>query len=283
MATAAAGPAQPAPAAIDSRGDASVTTAGEKPTEVFGPLAEEYARFRPSFPDALFDALFGRLGDRSGPILDVGAGTGAATAALLPRSARVAALEPNRAMLAKAARRLAGSAGWLGAVAARAEEEPIASASVSCVTVAQAFHWFEPEQALAEFARVLRPGGLLAVMWNVVVPDAFTDEVFALVARYNTAYGRPVTRLMLSTPEALARHPAFDVDAPAEFAHERPMSEDAYVGYAFSWSYCGGALAGDSRRDFERELRGVIRRHRPEGSWSERLVAVAHFATRLPR
>jgi SAM-dependent methyltransferase len=254
---------------------------GEKPTEVFGPLAEEYARFRPGYPDALFEALLGRLGDPSGTTLDIGAGTGVATASLLPRFARVVALEPNRSMLAKAAARLAGATGWLGPVAARAEEAPIASASISCITVAQAFHWFEPGPALAEFARILRPAGLLAVLWNVVVPDAFTDEVFALVARYNTAYGRPVTRLMLSTPEALARHPAFEVEPPAEFAHERSMSEDAYVGYAFSWSYCGGALAGDSRAAFERELREVIRRHRPEGTWQERLVAVAHFARRL--
>ncbi|HET6362415.1 MAG TPA: class I SAM-dependent methyltransferase [Gemmatimonadota bacterium] len=276
MATAAAGPAQPA-------GSASVTpAAGGKPTEVFGPLAEEYARFRPSYPDALFDALFARLGDRSVTTLDIGAGTGAATGSLLRRGARVAALEPNPSMLGKAAARLAGAAGWLGAVAARAEELPIAPGSVSCITVAQAFHWFEPEPALAELARVLRPRGLLAVMWNVVVPDAFTDEVFALVTRYNPSYGRPVTRLMLSTPEPLARHPAFDVEPPAEFAHERTMSEDAYVGYAFSWSYCGGALAADSRSAFERELREVIRRHRPGDSWPERLVAVAHFATRLP-
>ncbi|HET6638549.1 MAG TPA: class I SAM-dependent methyltransferase [Gemmatimonadota bacterium] len=257
--------------------------AGENPTEVFGPLAEEYARFRPSYPDALFDELLGRLGHQPGATLDLGAGTGAATASLLRRGARVVALEPNRSMLGKATARLAGAAGWLGAVAARAEEVPIASASVACITVAQAFHWFEPELALAEFARVLRPRGLLALMWNVVVPDAFTDEVFALVARHNPSHGRPVTRRMLATPEPLARHPAFDVAAPAEFAHERTMNEDAYVGYAFSWSYCGGALAGDSRSAFERELREVIRRHRPEGSWPERLVAVAHFAARLPR
>ena len=257
-------------------------TGGEKPTEVFGPLAEEYARYRPSYPDALFDSLFARLGDPPGTVLDIGAGTGKATRSLLRPGARVAALEPNRSMLAKAAGRLAGADGWLGAVAARAESVPVASASVSCVTVAQAFHWFEPEPALAEMARVLRPGGLLAVTWNVVVPDAFTDEVFALVTRYNPGYGRPVTRLMLSTPGPLASHPAFAVETPAEFAHQRPMSEDAYVGYALSWSYCGGALGADGRVAFERELREVIRLHRPEGSWPERLIAVAHFATRLP-
>lgn len=255
---------------------------GERPTEVFGPLAEEYARFRPSYPGALFDALFARLAEPPGTVLELGAGTGLATGSLLARGASVAALEPNRSMLAKAVGRLAGSDRWLGAMAARAEDVPIASASVSCVTVAQAFHWFDPSPALAEIARVLRPGGLLAIVWNVQVRDAFTDEVFALVTRHSPGYGRPVTPRMRSTPEHLALHPAFLVEPPAEFPHERRMSEDAYVGYAFSWSYCGGAIEAGGRADFERELREVIRRHWPEGSLRERLIAVAHFATRLP-
>ena len=259
-----------------------MTAGAERPTEVFGPLAQNYAAFRPSYPEPLFDALFARLGDPQGLVLDLGAGTGKATESLLARGARAVPVEPNPSMLARAAERLAGASGWPGPVAARAECLPVASASVCCVTAAQAFHWFDAEPALAEIARVLKPRGLLAVLWNVVVPDAFTDDVFALVQRVNPAYGRPVTRLMLSTPAALAVHPAFEVEPPVEFAHERPMNEDAYVGYAFSWSYCGGALAAHQRADFESELRAVIRKHRPRGPWVERLVAVAHFARRLP-
>ena len=257
-------------------------TGGERPTEVFGPLAEEYARFRPSYPEALFDALFTRLAERSGAVLELGAGTGLATSSLIARGARVVALEPNRSMLAKAVGRLSGAERWLGALAARAESVPIASASVSCVLVAQAFHWFEPAAALAEIARVLQRGGLLAIVWNVEVRDAFTEEVFELVRRHSPWYGRPVTPRMQSTPEDLALHPAFQVEPPVEFPHERRMSEDAYVGYAFSWSYCGGALAASRRAGFERQLREVIRRHWPAGQILERLIAVAHFAIRLP-
>src|SRR5919106_2287573 len=86
----------------DADSSVTATAGGEKPTEVFGPLAEDYARFRPSYPDALFDALFARLGDPSGTVLDAGAGTGKATGSLLRRGARVVALEPNRSMLAQA-------------------------------------------------------------------------------------------------------------------------------------------------------------------------------------
>ena len=250
------------------------------PTEIFGPLAQDYARFRPSYPDALFDALASRVAGLRGHTLDVGSGTGVAASPLLARGARVVALEPNPHMLAKARHRLSGSEGWVGAVAGRAESLPIATGAASCVTVAQAFHWFEPGPALAEMARVLMPEGVLALLWNVTVPDAFTDEVRDLISRYNPGYGRPVTRSMLATPEALAHHVAFSVERPAEFLHERAMTEDAYVGYAFSWSYCGGALSAAARIPFESELRVAIRRHHPSGAWVERLVAVAHFARR---
>lgn len=249
-----------------------------EPTEVFGPLAEEYARYRPSYPGALFDALLARLGHRQGPVLDLGSGTGAAIAPLLQRGARVLAVEPNLAMLVRACRRFRDRGGWMGGVAAPAESLPIASGRAACVVVAQAFHWFEPAPALAEIARVLAPGGVLAVLWNVMAADEFTDEVSDLIARYNPGYGRPVTRSMLATPAALGSHEKFSVEPPMEFSHERPIGEDAYVGYAFSWSYCGGALRPSDRDPFEAELRASIRRHHPSGEWSERLIAVAHFA-----
>lgn len=255
--------------------------AGRGPTEVFGPLADEYARFRPGYPGALFDVLLARTASLEGPTLDLASGTGAAVPRLLERGARVVAIEPNRAMLARGRSRHLDQAGWVGAVAARAEALPVAGGVAACVTVAQAFHWFEALPALAEIGRVLAPGGILAVLWNVTISDTFTDEVRALIARHNPGFGRPVTRSMLGTPAALSRHPAFAVEPPAEFLHERSMTADAYVGYAFSWSYCGGALAPDQRADFERELRAMIGRHHPDGEWTERLIAVAHFARRV--
>lgn len=255
--------------------------AGHGPTEIFGPLAEDYARFRPSYPDPLFDALAERLGGAPGPALDLAAGTGAAALPLLARGWTVVAVEPNRAMLARARDRLGDRPGWAGAIAGRAESMPVATGVAACVTVAQAFHWFEADPALSEIARVLRPGGVLALLWNVTVPDAFTDEVSDLIVRHSPGHGRPVTRSMLATPESLARHPSFAVEPPAEFEHRRPMTEDAYVGYAFSWSYCGGALREGQRGLFERQLRQAIRRHHPGGVWLEKLTAVAHFARRV--
>ena len=92
-------------------------------------------------------------------VLDLAAGTGKLTVDLLARGANVVAVEPVSEMRAK-----------LTGVDARdgtAEAIPLDDASVDVVTVGQAFHWFDAPAALAECARVLRPGGLLAMLWNV--------------------------------------------------------------------------------------------------------------------
>lgn len=252
------------------------------PTEMFGPLAGAYAEARPGYPPELFDTVVSRLDRRPATAADLAAGTGAATLPLVERGIRTVSIEPNRAMLARARATLGGREAWLGAVVAPAEALPLADERLDLVTAAQAFHWFEPRAALGEAARALRPGGLLAIFWNVVVEDDFVADVRALVERYNpAAEGRPVTERMRRTPAALAAHPGFAVEPPVEYAHARTLDADRFVAYALSWSYCGGALEETSRGPFERELRETIARHHGERAWKERLVTTTHLARRV--
>lgn len=122
--------------------------------------AAAYERGRPGYPPAAVDYLRGRL--RLGPgrtVIDLAAGTGKLTRPLIESGAEVIAVEPvaeMRAELPPAARALDGTA----------EQIPLGSGSADAVTVAQAFHWFDGEAALAEIHRVLRPSGALALVWN---------------------------------------------------------------------------------------------------------------------
>ena len=259
------------------------------PSSVFGSIADDYAAARPGYPTPLFEALRARLSGISsgvarpaGPprILDVAAGTGAATASLLGSGAEVLAVEPAVPMLVHARDRLEGQPGWAGAVAAQAEALPIVSDGVDAVTIAQAFHWMEEAAALAELARVLRSGGLLAVLWNIAETDAFIRELWQVVEALNPGHKRPVTAEKRQTPDSLVLHPAFVTEPPREFPHVRHIAVDEYVRYALSWSYVGGALGPAGRAVFERELRAIFARHHGSGSREERLVAVAHFARR---
>ncbi len=98
----------------------------------------------------------------SATVVDVAAGTGKLTRTLAARFARVIAVEPDDAM-----RRLIDGG---EAVAGTAEALPLLDASVDAVFTADAFHWFDGERAVAEFARVLRPGGVVALLWNRTEP-----------------------------------------------------------------------------------------------------------------
>ncbi|MCW2776319.1 MAG: Methyltransferase type 11 [Frankiales bacterium] len=126
----------------------------------FEALVDDYAAARPTYPDALFDAL-PPLSGRD--VLELGAGTGLATAGLLSRDARVIVTDLGPAMLGRARSTLG-----VPAVVARAEALPFGPACFDLVCAAQAWHWVDVPVAAAEAARVLRPGGQLAVWWNDV-------------------------------------------------------------------------------------------------------------------
>jgi len=132
------------------------------PTGRFSDRAADYTRHRPDYPAAAFDAMLDGLGEPASiTAADVGAGTGISSRQLASRGVRVLAIEPNAEMRSAAD----GAAGveWRDGTA---ERTGLADTSVALVLCAQAFHWFRAGEALAEFHRVLVPGGRLALMWN---------------------------------------------------------------------------------------------------------------------
>jgi len=127
----------------------------------FGAVAATYERARPTYPDAVLAALADRAGVGPGAqVLDLAAGTGKLTRQLAALGAEVVAVEPSPGMRAACAEAVPG----VPVLDGTAEAIPAGDGSLDVVTVAQAFHWFRPAPALAEIARVLRPGGWLAVV-----------------------------------------------------------------------------------------------------------------------
>jgi len=139
----------------------------------FARSADAYERGRPGYPDDAVDRLVQALPGRQ--VVDLAAGTGKLTRALVARGLDVVAVEPvaeMRAAIAPPARVLDGTA----------EAIPLPQASAEAVTVAQAFHWFDGERALREIHRVLRPGGVLALIWNRRdMRDATQQRITALL------------------------------------------------------------------------------------------------------
>ncbi len=148
----------------------------------FAAVAERYERGRPEYPPAAVGALAAELGLAPGaPVLDLGAGTGKLTRALVAAGLTVTAVEPQAELRELLAARAPGA----DVRAGRAEEIPLADEAVAAVTVADAFHWFDAPAALAEIARVLGAGGGLAVI--TTLPDwsgaSWAHELGTMVMR----------------------------------------------------------------------------------------------------
>jgi SAM-dependent methyltransferase len=147
----------------------------------FAGVAGAYERGRPEYAPAVVEAIVRELGIAEGaPVLDLAAGTGKLTRALLTAGLDVSAVEPQSELREI----LIAGVGRERVRDGVAEEIPFPDALFTAVTVADAFHWFDHAAALAEIARVLRPGGGLAVL--TTVPDwggaSWAHEVGALVA-----------------------------------------------------------------------------------------------------
>lgn len=125
----------------------------------FAGVADAYERARPGYPD---DAVRWLVGEAPADVVDLGAGTGKLTRSLVAAGHRVTAVEP----LAEMIEHLRAALPQVVSLTAGAEAIPLPDGGTDVVVVAQAFHWFDHEPALREIARVLRPGGRIALVWN---------------------------------------------------------------------------------------------------------------------
>jgi SAM-dependent methyltransferase len=129
----------------------------------FERVADEYERHRPDYPEEALRWAAGRLGLENGaPVLDIGAGTGKLTRGLVALGFDVVAVEPGSPMLEQ----LRVAVPEAEALEGPAEAIPLAEESVDAAFAGQAFHWFDPERALPELHRVIRPHGGLVLLWN---------------------------------------------------------------------------------------------------------------------
>lgn len=229
------------------------------PRQRFTETVDDYARYRPSYPEALVDWVLERT--RLGPgarVLDLGCGTGISSRLFASRGLEVIGVDPNPAMLKRAEQ----AGGGPRYVRGEALATGLAAHSVDLVIIAQAFHWFYGEPVLAELGRVLAPGGACAPFWNV------RDDRDPAMAEYEA---------LLQTLEAYRAVDRFDdvldwIDARsdlapierAEFPHHQQLDREAFFGRVFSSSYVVHGVS--DRAAFERRLDDFFARHAVEGA-----------------
>src|SRR5205823_2563402 len=146
--------------------------------------AETYARYRPSYPEVALDFIMNHCALRNGSlVIDMGCGTGISSRLFAQRGIRVIGVDPNADMRARAAAEpLPPGIPVPTYCDGRAEATGLPSGQADVVLAAQAFHWFDPDKALREFHRLLKPGGWTVLLWNE------RDETDPFTAAYGAAF-----------------------------------------------------------------------------------------------
>jgi SAM-dependent methyltransferase len=243
-------------------------TAITEPGRSFDAWADEYDRYRPSYPDELFAFIARELELPDRPhVADLGAGTGRASLAMAALGWHVTAVEPGDAMLDQLRARASSDGLQVATAHSTAEATGLDPASVDLATAAQAFHWFDKPAALAEMARIVRPGGGLALFWNVrdETRSPFVLAYHATLERHGgpaegrylqagRATGRDATR------EALEASPVFEGVALHELHHEIRMRARDFVPMTFTASYVR-AMPPETQADFRAETERLVAEH----------------------
>ena len=264
----------------------------EQSPDLFAGTATYYARYRPPYPDALFQHVVERFGlDGTGRLLDVGCGTGQLAIPFASHFAEVAGLDPDPGMLAEAARG-AREAGVRNARWIQGRDEDLQRLSeeigrVRLATFGRAFHWMERDAILRALDRVIEPGGGV-----VIVADA--ERIWHVAGDWQQATQAVIRRWLGDVRRAgsgiyAVRHVPFEETlAASAFSRierylvtvERFPTIDDIVGYLYSTSFCSHFVLGDKRAGFEADLRATLEAINPSGRFSEILDFDAWLAWR---
>jgi len=234
----------------------------------FDSVAREYDAGRPGYPDALFDAVEDLAGTffHGARVADIAAGTGKATRAMQARGAHVFAADHGKNMLEVLRSRTPDTPILL----ADANALPFANAVADLVTFAQAWHWVDLDRAPAEVVRVVRPGGAIALWWNVADRPHAESWLVQHRARYESlAHNDVGTKFEASWQAIPVVFAEFDVET-TQVAWQRSVSREVILDELRSKSYIF-QLGAEGMRDYVENERRLL----PQGELHE------SFLTRL--
>jgi SAM-dependent methyltransferase len=217
--------------------------------ERFSDRAADYVRYRPAYPASAVRTILDGLGPPGTLVAaDVGAGTGISARLLGGQGLRVIAVEPGAGMRSAAAPH--PNVRWM---AGKAEATGLRSDAVDLVVCAQSFHWFRPAETLAEFARILKPGGRLAIVWN---RRSRTDPLTAGYRRAIVDVGGETTMETTGfNPGSIVESGLFSAPVRTAFPNSQRLDLDGLMGRARSASYVPkSGAAGERLRDLLRAL-----------------------------
>lgn len=197
----------------------------------FSDRAENYAKYRPDYPQ---EAIASVISTIKSPIVaaDIGAGTGISSRQLAEKGVKVIAIEPNIEM-----RNAAETHPLVEFKTGTAEATNLPDNSFNLVTCFQGFHWFNPEPTLAEFHRILKPSGRLAIVWNNRnKDDEFTKEYSRILKQASQSHPAENEKRSRSISSVEKSELFVKIDS-GNFAHQQELDLSGLIGRALSASY----------------------------------------------
>ncbi len=198
----------------------------------FSGKADNYAKYRPSYPAEIVDLLYDKT--HADTVADIGAGTGKFTKCLMAKPWNIIAVEPNPDMYEK----LKGSTPDITHIMASAESTGLPDNSVSLVTTAQAFHWFDRDKFKEECKRILTENGQLAIIWNVHGKSNFRSERDRIFEKYcGMSNSTKISASKETDNSKFLRDVYFSKMEFCQWDNPMDMDEDGFIGFSLSHSY----------------------------------------------
>lgn len=198
---------------------------------------EDYKKYRPGYPAQLIQLMYDKMGlNENSVVADIGSGTGISTSLFLNNGNRVYAVEPNAEMRAAAESDLSGNKNF-HSVNGTSEKTGLSGQSVDLIFSAQSFHWFDQALAKIEFQRILKPGGHIAVAWNV------RDEKFPFQKTYEEILKSNIPEFARVNYTNVSQKDIEEFFSPKTFhiesgTHFQEFDLDGLKGRLTSSSYC---------------------------------------------
>ncbi len=222
----------------------------EQRRKSFGAQAAAYTKYRPGYPGEVFDYLLALTpsDDRRPDVIDMGAGTGQLSMGFVARECRVTAVEPDARMLEV----LTSRTGVKAAVEGSAESMPLPDSSADIVAGSQMWHWVDADRAVPEIARVLRPGGVLSIIWSL------RDDGEDWVKTMEKVVELPDSYKWFRTNDVPTLAAPFGTMQLREFRYTQTSTADDLVGLVGTFSH---VALSDRRAEIEEGIRALTQSH----------------------
>jgi len=224
------------------------------PISTYNGKAADYAAYRLPYASEVFETVSRITGLGSNwHMADIASGTGRVSEIFIGHVACVFAVEPNGEMREQASRQ-PGAPGALESIAGTAEHTTLPAASIDLITVGQAWHWFDPQAAVCEFKRILKPDGWVALIWNCLgnEDDADITPLFAPGEAISMSFpmaARESWEQYIGGTRSAAAAPSVSDPAYRGFEQDqRRIFDSRAVGGRLTVEYCTKIVAGRLKR-----------------------------------